>query len=252
MAATAQYEHDHRVPKKHSKLAELVHIAESSCGACCDHAGVGLIKMYVRTEFDTTLRTDLSAQQQFERILQQAKHFGVMSDVETYISQVTTGLAAENSVKANMLAKDRYGLKSPFGNIQDFNYSEGMRIDISAMDHVIATHSGTPEKFVDMLTANEDFRSFMRTHHADKLERVRVDGAVQADAWRHRLAALEDKVLSELTPEDGEEMQALNQKIAAHHGSPMAQVLPMVLAQYGMRLADFVPHVVAGQAGPSS
>jgi hypothetical protein len=252
MAATAQYEHVHRVPKKHSKLAELVHIAESSCGACCDHAGVGLIKMYVRTEFDTTLRTDLSAQQKFERILQQAKHFGVMSDIETYISQVTTGMAAENSVKANMLAKDRYGLKSPFGNIKDFNYSEGMRINISAMDHVIATHSGTPEKFVDMLTANEDFRSFMRTHHADKLERVRVDGAEQADAWRHRLAALEDKVLAELTPEDGEEMQALNQKIAAHHGSPMAQVLPTVLAQYGMRLADFVPHVVAGQAGPSS
>jgi hypothetical protein len=251
LAATAQHEHVHKVPKEHSQMAEFAHIAEGSCGTCSDHAGLALTKLYVRTVFDTTLQTNLGPQQFLENILQQTKHFGVMSDVEKYLPYVRSGEPAENSVKANMMAKDRYGLVSPFNGVEDFNYAAPSRIDAAQLDQVIADSSGTPAKFIDMLTSNADFLSFMRTHHGNKLRTVRVEDGLLSVQWRQRLDELDAKGYAELTTEDGEEMLALTHKIAQHNASPMAKALPMVLAEYGMRLEDYLPRVVAGQAGPS-
>jgi hypothetical protein len=259
--ATAKYEHNEKVQPENSKLLELMLIFDTSDRACSDQGALGLMKLYIHSKFDNRLKLNISNSQQMANILEQVNHFGIMSDIEDNILSISKsmshspdmdkGLAAtEYEIHANMLAKQIYGLSSPFNSLNDFNYSQAMMVDEAKLRKAIADSSGDIHKFAVMLMNNKEFRTFMQVNHNNIMSDIdsKVNSQIQKKPEilamqielekiykLNREALSKDKLLQRLVLSTDIEHQ-----INVIKAKIFMPDIDAVLAIYGLNLKDYL------------
>jgi hypothetical protein len=264
IAAIAEHEYQHNTPIQDSKLAELMLIIENTCDACADHAGLGLMRLYIYTLFDNTLNSKIPNAEKLDNILNQVTYNGVMANIEKIIPNILDGMpkeseamAAEASIKAYVLAMDIYGLKSPFESMKAFNYSEFIKINPQDLMSVVHNNCGNKTEFIKMLYADKNFRIFMQNNHPDKFEFIQnlekqnelnANQDVEVMMWENRLEQFNNKNPAHLTKKDGEIMTILKINISNKREELMMQnimptiveVFENILPHYGLNMQNYL------------